>query len=882
MFIFVLLLINGCLAQQINLAVRGPGDGSHLPTSQALSGCSTLSPTSQGWALLSFTGSPVSSWPSASPTMPVYYGTTKLGTWATLFTGLTTSIVSAGGPSLQIWTGTDTSGGVLSNCASWTTNSIFSAGATGFTNSLTPMGTGGSAVCSNTFYYLCAYLSPTPSPTKNPTRNPTLKPTKNPTLNPTRNPTQNPTPHPTYLEKGQLRVFMLRQGSQITSNRAGGEWHSPTPVEMFVEGLLVPILWANVDWSLNGVAQTQIPLCNPIPTSLPGGTEYDNYGIRICPAIRACVSSTGPPFTSLRACVDAFTAQEAGADVQFNQVGLLIDGSLSTPTIPVVPQATINCNSAVDREVNCQLSRQSVNYILQCQSEPIECWKNETIGHFFGLMEDQNPKFPYYPDPLLWSDELYLGVASVLNNYTYYRDGVKVDPLNTENLNSYYWVGEFNLSSQSVVADVLMSPDVLQLEPLNWFGKVNGGLPISTCIASLKVGSLTGCSNLNAETTDFLQKPGLWLFPTFTGFPYYFNFTLGFTAHGAELYNNNTLIWQNLTTADEYKLPASGQYGAFSIRIMGTQSVWDIPSAQWSLNQSFVPDPLWSSLSLGPFQFPLYQLVSPNGVFFNTLTGIQESNWPYLNNGATPGTITVDISIQETQQQWQTIADLILNQNIYPPNNALLNWPYEKLPTNLTLDKPYLFDIWATHFSRRRVSEDVDCQTFGLGNVVNRPDGSPGGCACDAFFNPLLYCSQCLPGLGAPNCSLPYQPVIPGQPPQFFRVDQFFSSLSQSRLYIGGRAPLCDSLLWEGEYYALFTYSEISIIYLKGSTYFALVDETMYLNTTLVPFIEIQSLPFSPVWEGEGIGLVSCISYLTSTSYVWPITKINKVWWVTP
>lgn len=719
-------------------------------------------------------------------------------------------------------------------------------------------------------------------PTLNPTKKPTTQsPTKKPTSNPTSNPTLNPTPQPTFQAKKQLRRWVLKTGDQITSDVAGYSKLTYTPIEMLVEGTLYPVHWTNVQWTLFGATQTPIPECNPVPTPLPGELVLDLYGVPICPSLIDCTSSSGPPFSSLRACITSKTVEIVGPGVLFNRRGLLAEGILSGPADVKVPQPQILCNNAVDREINCQLSRQSVNYQLQCQSEPITCWQNETIGHFFGLLENQNPKFPYPTNQSLWSDSLYLGIASILNNYTYFKDGKKWDPLNTENLNSYYWIQAYNLTTQSVSSPILISPDVLQLEPLNWFGAVEGGLGYEQCFTNLQSGSQVGCQYLTASNSSYLQKPGLWIFPQFTGYPYWFNFTItSFSVESAELYLNNTRIWVGVADIDGlFTLPAAGKPGTYSIRLLSVQSIWDIPSAQWTREEQFYPDSLWSSVNLGPFQKSPYQLVTGNGVFLNTI-GLEETNWPHITVGSPDTSIEILISSQENPQTWQPIADLIYNQNIYPPNPTLVNFT-DRRPTDLSLDKDYLYEIWANNFARRHMSEDVDCQTLELGKIVNRPEGINGGCVCDPFWDSSLGCAQCLPGLGGDNCSLPYQPWFPGEPPFLFPNTQTFSSQVIEILEIGGKGPLCQQLLFNNTYFTLTVQGETSLIYQQGATYFLLLEETIYLNQTLLPFLEIQSLPFSPVWQTP-LGQVECISPLTTSLFVWldPTRPIRaRGWW---
>jgi hypothetical protein len=600
-----------------------------------------------------------------------------------------------------------------------------------------------------------------------------------------------------------------------------------------------------------------------------------------------CNSSTGPPFTSLRACVTNYTIIEDGPLTQFtNQPALLISAKLSGDE-PRLPNSLIYCNSAIDREINCQFKRQDPKYVLQCQDAPIQCYQNDTIGHFFGLLEDQNPNFPYPINQSLWTEGNYLGISTILNNLTYFKNGKRVDPLNQELINSYYWTPAPNYTTQTQVLKTVWAPDVLQLQPLNWFQSTPSPDQVLNPNDCLQL-------NQNCKYQTFLNQtlargPGVWLQPITTSvYPNWFNFTLPFTADGAEVYFNLSLVWQVKTKQTHYELPVTPANGTYLIRVL-VPIYWDIPSAQAGPFYPFIPDPLWPYITLGPYQFPYYPLLTASQLYTNQST----PQWPYLNlsTGPIPPTIEVSISFLYKENQWQDIANLILQKNIYPPNKPLLEVQgnYTTLPTNLssTDDQNYLYQIWASHFSRRKSSEDVDCQTFQIGGVVQRLKGVEGGCHCDPFWDKNFFCSQCLPGLGGSNCSLPYQSLYPGQPQQFFNTTQYQFTTTQSYFFYllenQWRAPLCQNLTYQNQTYLLASNSQgVALVYTSGLNWVSFIYQEIYINGLPVSFSVLQTVPFTPVFKitGGGSGLIYCNSILGTSYYVLNPPTIIDNWWI--
>lgn len=760
----------------------------------------------------------------------------------------------------------------------------------------------------------------THSPTRNPTRNPTRPPTtlspttRKPTSAPTTNPTHTPTTNPTIFG-AQVRLVRVSAGTQIRLESAIS-YNGFTPLLIPLRSALQgsEIEWTAVEWSLNGVAQSIISSCLPIPTPLPG-TIYQGR----CPCLITCasVAPIGPvplQYTSLRCCITSYTEgivqpRSVPAGDQLT-AKVMVDTTTATTTTTLPSFGIIHCNSAVERELNCQFKRQSPTYIFQCESAPIDCWGNETLGYAFGLFWNQNPNFLYWHNnQSQWGEGHYRGIASILNNKTYSRDGKLVDPITSKILNEYYWLegGGDLFYTNTTSYQLMFVPDVLQLQPFN----LNPSLLLPTasyspdeCISSINSLSLSQCPptlTWNNISSVYVKLPGVWLL---------FNYTNGTAQQitlssatewlGVEVYSSNIRSFQNLTSSTTYTLPIPDN--VFQLRFIGG-SIWDLPSVQASPENFFYADTLWSSLSLSLFQEPYYQPIIPLASFYRISGAGEEGDWPFLNYSSPSLPFTINISFTLSATRWQTIEDNIINYNVYPLNTPLqlLEGGYDTAPTNLSspTDQDYLYRIWTSHLSMRRASEESDCQTPHLSSLVfpvssltpplptqywyqnggeagyTLPDGArEGGCNCNShpFYSPALSCSNCLPGLGGEECRLPYQiDPIPGGVNSLCSAHgglnlTLFSSVNTTILLQNSLYPSCRSLLYNGTYYSL--QKEMgggsAYIYLSPPTYIMLKGDEFFINGTFTPFLPIQSLP--TIWRrvkegGEGEDeLIECIS----------------------
>jgi hypothetical protein len=919
--LFLLLLLNdrGCSGTIIfygspgsyygNMGSRATVDAFcfNLPSKPSL--CTTGGATATGQVLSYSVADSIAVFPSiygfssSGETVEGPTGIQIAPSWTQLVAGgLVNSLYGAGVTGSPYWTGADSLGLNGLDCNGWTTGTYFSGGgAIGNAISLTTqwLTTGFSSRCSYPSARVCFCRVP---------------PTSSPTKSPSSNPTQAPTRFPTFQTSGQLRRWMLKKGNSIYTPQGGGN-ATKTPLEMEITGSLVPVMWKDLNWTLYAVTQPPIPLCNPIPTQLPGGVELDQLDRRICPTLIKCNSTLpGPPFQSLlRACVLNYTVVEDGPLEALNRRrSLFVEGGLTELQSPSIPQTTILCNSAIDREINCQFKRQNPLYELQCQDEPIQCYQNETIGRFFGLFQDQNPNFQYPVDPLLWTDQHYMGVASILNNLTYFLNGKEADPLTQELLNSYYWLpqqggggGGAGVEVISLTRNISFQPDVLQLEPYNWYQIPPLPPPSSSEDPTLCLTALypSQCQFQTFENQSFMRGAGLWfqIPSSLIGGAQWVNFTTPVEIEGAELYLNETLIWQHKKKGTQFQLPSTGDVGDIKVRLLGLGAFYDLPSMRAGPFQPPNPDPLFPLLSLGIYGNSYYPLFGASsyqldGANIGTQPGV---DFPYLPYGEDLIFNNISVNVTTTSGgsiQWQPLADLILQENIYPTNFPLqeIQSGFQTRPTNLTLDKPYLYKIWASHLARRYATEDVDCQTFQLGPVLNRPKGDPGGCQCDPFWDPSFFCSRCLPGLGGPLCSLPYQPLYPGQPQQFFpSLVTNITLPPQGVLFFRSpltgkwKGPLCHSIYFESKIYPLGSNggAGVSLTYVNGSSWISFIYEQIYIDGVGVPFTQIQFPPFTPVFaiqQGEGGGeLLTCNSPLGSEMYLMnPPLEIDLWWWI--
>jgi hypothetical protein len=894
--ILFFLLITVVNSQQVYLVSQY----STIPTSGFEAGpiCFTACPgADSSTPLLSYKSNSLATRaPSIPSSTSLYYGDIKIGEWGDLFGApnqLDKTLADAGANFVFV-TGSLADGNEGDLCSNGATGTGYIQTAPGLVtrgspSTLTNPLIGGSSISCNLLfiqqYWFCACYYLTSKPTKKPTKKPTRNPTKNPTRNPSRNPTPSPTKNPT-LYGVKLRRVKLEKGTQIELSSAIQYDGRPTKITLPQTTTLKEVRWLNVNWTLLGIDQPTINECNPIPTQLPGVVSAN------CPCVDICTSSPGVglplKFTTLRCCITNYTELIIG-DVSATPSMLVINANISTSG----PQQTesfgiIRCNSAIERELNCQFQRQSTLYKPQCTNERIKCFQNETIGYGFGLFWNQNPLYPYYIPIKDWTDGQYRGIASILNNLVYSKGGKLVDPLNWKRIVEYYWLVNFTATNSTFPTYQLLNiPDVLQAEPTNWLLDLPfvSSLPYQTCLTNLQSGSTTGCSILTWDTVSefYFKLPGTWLILNLTmgEIVQEFELTSSIEWSGVELYLGNERIYQNLTHSSIYSLPSQKEGRLYSIRLLGRESVWDIPSAQLSSSLPLVPDSLWSSVQMYSYQFPFFPLVTTQGSFLGTING-KEGDFPFKNNSI-PFVLGLEMFFSLSNTLWTNLTDQILINNIYPTNIPLklVESEYNTRPINLTTDKAYLEKIWQAHLAPRQATEEFQCRTFDLNgldfyqleplptqrwyaadSIYDIPAGSrEGGCLCDPFYSPLQFCNSCLVGLGGLDCRLPFQlDPVPGGgegvcsthgQPLKYDLEITFNLTTYNGLF-----PLCLNLLYRDKIYQLSNDGQgVGFNFINGLDQIFITPNSVYLNLQLTPSTIIQTQP--TIWA-TSLGMIEC------------------------
>jgi hypothetical protein len=858
------------------------------------------------WAMLTFRDSNVATWGKfgANPLTGVYVSGNYIGTMNDLFFGTLSQSMSSADPLMD--TGNFAAGGVVNTAfcpfgpGDWSASasSGYKVGSPiGLTNILEGFGPFcsfigfGVSLRSNQFYCMCYFTGsvfPTKNPTKKPTtRSPTKSPTKNPTIHPTTlQPTQNPT-----LFNGQLRMVKLKKGSQIQVRKPiQYEEGIPTKVEFIQAGEFEEvILYTNVDWFLDGVAQPQLPQCLPLPNILPG-TLYESK----CPCLEKC-TSIAPylqngvlKYTTLRCCLQSWvetTLPPTGES--FPSQAWVFNASITSdpPPPPPVTYGVIHCNNPIERELNCQFWRQNPStYTLQCANEPITCYQNDTLGYAFGLFWDRNPNFPY--TGVLEEGQL-RGIASILNFKHYSLNGKWADPLNPELMNRYYWL-ENTVITSNWTFEVVVMPDIIQSRPQNWLLNLfsTQNLDPTACLSSF---SSPLCDILTWQnlTDQWWKLPGVWIIPktNLSTFPVTWLYE-GMQANGVEVWKSGALIYQNLTKSTSYSIPVNSQTFPMQIRLL-IGSIWDIPSGQSSPSVPFLPDSLWSSVNMGYLQFPYIQLVKTQCK--NPSICAQEGDFPYQNN--TP-IINITLSLQYGTQpdQWSSLSEKILIENIYPLNKPLLEDEplYTVRPINYTEDREYLIKIWSTHLARRHVSEDGDCRTYDLGGLefyspnpeytqpwFQTPDqiipqGSrAGGCRCQkgeflTLRDPLTQCGTCFDGFGPPDdCKKPFSnDPIPGNYPGICAnhgvVNESIEKKNETLYIYSGQFSLCDKLIYNERTFQLIknVSQGEAYLFINGEDEFVILkNDQIFYNLIPLPTTITQLKP--TIWK-TSLGVLEC------------------------
>ncbi len=580
----------------------------------------------------------------------------------------------------------------------------------------------------------------------------------------------------------------------------------------------------------------QLEECNPIRNRLPGTTPSGLDGVVICPIIYKCLSSDctdelapigsgNSEWPDLRACICNKTVtirtdlSVLVDNVQYNFS--FVDGKAEAitpaPTSETLVIGIIHCNSFIERELNCQFARLLITYAFQCGSQLIGCF-DFSIGWCFGGLWDQNQRYLYNVPRANWTLSHYTGIASIMNDKIYTKNEKIIDPFTSKTFTDYYFFP--NTSSLAVLSqnyesadlNITYQVDILQTQDYNYItsvlpppDSVYNSYPITigqrACIEEMATLDTTDlCTTLTWTEIDEVG----WRYPAYTEhiavtsdqviYTLTIQFTQNFT--GVEVFNpygelcgsmlspteGSTQTFLCLNTPSNF-VPKDG---SISIRYHGVSALYDLPGLNISPYLSPITDTLSGSVYLGHYSTSAYiNLMYGYGYAISALTGVNR-NWPQRlpTNQVFPASLyTLNFTSLATSGEitalWEEVSNNILLYNQYPHNYALearvilKGYGSRDIDYNSEEDLNFLYDIWANWLAPRFASEDVQCETFGLGRAVfdtngpkqfwlngetppgyDIPAGSTeGGCNCGNTFNRGFYdfslmCQQCLIGYG--------------------------------------------------------------------------------------------------------------------------------------
>ncbi len=659
--------------------------------------------------------------------------------------------------------------------------------------------------------------SPTVRPTNDPTKNPT---TAFPTILPTKNPT-NPTSSPTFnaLENREIQyMYRLREGETVSLYNVFYDISlsslTTTPVNVTVSPLgtyLQPILWTDLVYRKwvpeSGTTETvMLDECNPgMPSWIPGEYQLQPDGIKTCPTVNKCIltvdctdelapSDNVPPysgFPDLRACYcshdEIVYATVASLDPSSIHDLYLYDGSLGLQenvTVPADFGSVVYCNDPVARTIEDMLILKDPTYRRRCANEPIQPY-DESVGYAYGLFYETNPKFPYYVEQSKWTKDNYIGVASILNNKTYFKDGEYVDPLTPQIFNDYIWIDtnssdniqmvtisttvsvyQTNLIQGSPYMTLLndiplpILQDIITSDMENLFKTCYSGFASNKTLCNYLTWTNPSLNNVvgrppgafayipaqNQSFLSFAFTPTVDIGTSFiTGIEVY----TSLNERCGGIYNENGFAMGKtveITCASTKGVYTAFQNAEFYIRLLGLNSIYDIPGA--TLDAQYFHsqyDTLRSSLDLGYYSGSNITFVLPYAAIYdNAVVGVPSGlvpnlkTWPQrqLVNDTITKTMNFGFRItanysttaagDATSTTWQQVSNMIYGYNIYPENVPLRLTQdlYQTRPVNYTdqYDLDYLYFIWSVHLSRRYCSDKKDCQTFKLGTCLYSTD----------------------------------------------------------------------------------------------------------------------------------------------------------------
>ncbi len=570
-----------------------------------------------------------------------------------------------------------------------------------------------------------------------------------------------------------------------------------------------PVKWTDVyyrlfDSTTNTTSTHHIDSCNPVPNQIQGTTPLGIDGLYKCPTIYKCILSTDCTddlapreadyidWPDLRCCIcnKTITLRTDIEGLTGTFESQLVDAKATViDSFEIVQDnlivGNLQCNSFIDRQINCQLPRLITNSITQCTNEPIPCLAEEnevstaTLGYAFGAFWNQNPSFVYNIERQNWTQAHYEGIASIMNYQMYSIADQLVDPFTSKVFYDYLWfnLSDFELlSSPAQRANVWFQADIIQAQPFNF---LSGSFPppyttpytyfdpeqFSDCAEGAYNQNITACLQYTWDyVTDIIQR-----YPSYIEvlpiqeleYIYSLDVYVNYNFTAIEVFNINgescgkalsPVIAETLTfyciNSNNNSAPALGTAGFLVVAFHGVGFLFDVPGIRLSsLVREIVGDPLASLLDLYPYGEQTYlnmiyamlyfiQSVDDSIQFFPFTTTFPQRHSAYYTLDEVQSTTyrknytlgAVDILQRELIQDMK---NAILVNNTYPYNTALAERVerqyYQSTPVDYENEDhlQFLYQVWATWLAPRHCSETTECMTMKLGKCIFAENTGP-------------------------------------------------------------------------------------------------------------------------------------------------------------
>ena len=595
--------------------------------------------------------------------------------------------------------------------------------------------------------------------------------------------------------KSEFIVYRAEVGSQLGIDNAisdinytaNGTYAGIVPTNLTVTPLngaiLIPIFYAEVyyleyDVASNTTLTLYLDYCDPIPNRDQGNISYTERGDPICPTTYGCIVTELAPdenyrnWPDLRSCLLNFTILDrtdvpvinsgATVDTLVLDAGLTLDNPRPNVTTTF---GIVDCNDFISRSLNCQFAEQLNTYQLQCLTSPVPCY-SRGIGKFFGAFWDQNPLYQYTLPRSRWTEAHWHGIASTLNNLTYYKDGVLADPLTPIILNNYFWIPDLvELEQETIDGELQGIPqfDVIQEQPYNW---ILGSYPPPATSSELRESLFSfvdcffifdqACGNVDwyNETSIFYRSSsyiGLLAIP-FEVLLYSANVTTIRKVYGMELINaygeSCGKELREIEPGESVIFYCENAYApvnsTFQLLIHGPTVILDVVGKGLAPPIYAYDDPLTTLLDYGVYAFNTFISLIANLAMiiisailrefsafkvFPSRVSPEAAEFLFGGGGGSPLYININYSSTGNQATYlsalSSVRNNILVNNTYPYNYPLANnslfREFTTAPVNLSNPEhqDWLYGIWSTWYAPRQAGSEVSqCEFSNVGETI--------------------------------------------------------------------------------------------------------------------------------------------------------------------